>query len=77
MQETTAAQQEIIESRLITLGFNSVISLPTGSGKTWVAQEAIKETIQGGKRTIYLSPLRALARELYERWKVQFAPKSC
>lgn len=69
------AQQEILQSGLLTSGFNCILQMPTGSGKTWLAEQAIAHTLSQNRRAIYLTPLRALADELTSRWQQQFAPK--
>lgn len=38
-----------------------IVSVPTGSGKTYVATEAIRQTIEAGSTVIYTSPLKALS----------------
>jgi superfamily II RNA helicase len=38
-----------------------IVSAPTGSGKTWIAQKAIEEELAKGKRVWYTSPLKALS----------------
>lgn len=48
--------------------------MPTGSGKTWLAEHAVRDSLSRGRRAIYLAPLRALASELGERWRRVFAP---
>jgi len=68
------AQAEILAAGLLTTGFNCILQLPTGSGKTWLAEHAIRDALERGRRAIYLAPLRALATELAERWRVAFAP---
>ncbi|MEA1885220.1 MAG: DEAD/DEAH box helicase [Thermotogota bacterium] len=53
-------------------GGNAVIATPTGSGKTVVAFMAMQKKLKAGqkiKRTIYLSPTRALARQVYQDLK--------
>lgn len=53
-------------------GGNAVIATPTGSGKTVVAFMAMQKKLkvdQKVKRTIYLSPTRALARQVYQDLK--------
>ncbi len=46
--------------------------MPTGSGKTWLAELAIMDVLQRGMRAVYLTPLRALASELAARWQMRF-----
>ena len=70
----SAAQAEILASGLIHTGFNCILQMPTGSGKTWLAEQAIAAAIRNGARAIYLTPLRALASELVARWHTRFAP---
>ena len=41
--------------------------------KTWLAEHTISKIIQKGQRVIYLTPLRALAEELFLRWKEIFS----
>lgn len=65
----TDAQRDVIDSGILWGGFNCLLQMPTGSGKTWLAQQAIMRTVQAGRRAVYLTPLRALADELYTRWK--------
>lgn len=69
---TSPVQAEILEAGLLDSGFNCVIQLPTGAGKTWLAEQAIQSCIDRGKRALYLSPLRALAAELSDNWQEKF-----
>ena len=46
--------------------------MATGSGKTWLAQQAISAVLARNQRAIYLAPLRALATELAEVWQRGF-----
>ncbi len=73
-QNLSQVQQEILQSGLLTSGFNCILQMPTGSGKTWLAEQAIAHTLSQNRRAIYLTPLRALADELTSRWQRQFAP---
>jgi helicase len=66
-------QREIDDQGLLRSGFSVVLQLPTGSGKTWLAEQAIAEVLDHGQRAIYLTPLRALANELLERWSTRFS----
>jgi helicase len=65
-------QFEIYESCVLDSGFNCILQMQTGSGKTWLAEQAINKTLQQGLRAIYLSPLKALADELTVRWQERF-----
>lgn len=68
------AQHEVVERGLLDSGFNSILQLPTGSGKTWLAERAMEQVLNRGGRVIYLTPLRALAAELTDRWSAAFGP---
>lgn len=65
-------QAEVFERGLLDSGFNCVLQMPTGSGKTWLAERAIEQTLQQNFRAVYLSPLRALAAEMANRWQKKF-----
>lgn len=49
-----------------------LVSAPTGSGKTWIALEAIKGYLNQGKRAWYATPLKALSNSKYEEFKEEF-----
>jgi helicase len=68
----TPPQAEILSTGILESGFNCILQMPTGSGKTWLAEKLIKETVSTGFRAIFLTPLRALAEELYARWQKEF-----
>ena len=70
----TPSQAAVMERGLIDSGFNCVLQMPTGSGKTWLAEQAMAQVLGRGQRALYLTPLRALASELMERWRERFAP---
>jgi helicase len=67
------AQLEVDRRGLLSCGFHCVLQMPTGAGKTWLAERAIEEVLGRGGRAIYLTPLRAQADELEERWLKRFA----
>jgi helicase len=67
-------QSEVLQRGLLSSGFSCVLQMPTGSGKTWLAEQALAEVVRGGRRAVYLTPLRALADELAGRWQERFAP---
>src|SRR5262245_64988989 len=68
----TPPQAEVLASGFLDSGFSCVLQMPTGSGKTWLAERAIEDTLRRGYRAIYLTPLRALAAELTSRWQTTF-----
>ncbi|MBZ5720722.1 MAG: DEAD/DEAH box helicase [Acidobacteriia bacterium] len=70
--ELNPAQREIVERGLLTSGFSCVLQMPTGAGKTWLAEQAILATLRNGQRAVYITPLRALANELVEKWRQTF-----
>jgi helicase len=71
--ENLKNQQPITENRVLLSGFHCLLQMPTGSGKTWLAEQAISTTLEGGRRAIYLTPLRAMAEELSNRWCERFS----
>lgn len=73
MNSLFTPQTEVLEQGLLTSGFNCILQMSTGSGKTWLAEHAIEETLKHGHRAIYLTPLRALATEQMARWQERFA----
>lgn len=75
-RQLSPAQQEVLDLGLLDTGFDCILQMPTGSGKTWLAEEAIERVLRQGRRAVYLTPLRALARELAGRWGDRFAPHS-
>ncbi len=46
-------------------GANVLLSAPTGAGKTLVAEYAIEEAVDAGRRVIYTSPIKALSNQKY------------
>lgn len=64
-------QQQVVSSGLLDTGFPCLLQMATGSGKTWLAKQAIKKTLANGFRAIYLSPTRALAEETYRDLKLE------
>lgn len=52
---------------------NLVVSAPTSSGKTFVAEVAIlKEILENNKKAIYIAPLRSIASEKYREFKNKY-----
>jgi helicase len=65
-------QQEVVDRGLLNSGFPVVLQMPTGAGKTWLAEQAIRAVLEAGQRAVYVTPLRALANELVDRWTKAF-----
>ncbi len=51
---------EVIDARRSVL-----VAAPTGSGKTVVAEHALRQAVNDGKRAFYTSPIKALANQKY------------
>lgn len=49
-----------------------IVAAPTASGKTLIAEIAALQTVQRGKKVIYIVPLRALAHEKYREFKAKY-----
>lgn len=49
-----------------------LVTAPTGSGKTWIAQEEIRRLLGEGKRAWYTSPLKALTNSKYHEFREEF-----
>jgi len=52
-----------------------IVSAPTGSGKTYVAIEAMKEAMANDSTVIYTSPLKALSNTKYMEFTHLFGPE--
>lgn len=57
----------------LLVGKNLIVASPTASGKTLVAEIAcVKNVLEKGGKSIYLTPLKALAREKYNELKKSY-----
>ncbi len=54
-----------------------LVSAPTGSGKTWIASQAISDYLSRGLRTWYASPLKALSNSIYQEFRNEFGSSIC
>ncbi|MDR2443895.1 MAG: DEAD/DEAH box helicase, partial [Deltaproteobacteria bacterium] len=52
--------------------YDVIVSAPTGSGKTWIAKEAISHELELQHRTWYASPLKALSNSKYLEFGREF-----
>jgi ATP-dependent RNA helicase HelY len=53
-----------------------LVIAPTGSGKTWIAREAILAVIEKGGRAWYASPLKALSNSKWVEFGLHFDPEN-
>lgn len=53
-----------------------LVTAPTGSGKTWIAEQAMAQTLRQGGRTWYASPLKALSNAMYRDFALLFGPEN-
>ncbi|RYE52175.1 MAG: DEAD/DEAH box helicase [Sphingobacteriales bacterium] len=65
-------QLEVLQTGILHSGFNCVIQMPTGSGKTSLLTHCMEQFLNYGRKLIYLSPTKALALQTWNKWKVQF-----
>src|SRR5262245_42277398 len=65
------AQADVVGRGYLDSGFGLVLHMPTGSGKTWLAQRAVESVVAGNRRAVIVTPLRALAAELADQWAGQ------
>jgi ATP-dependent RNA helicase HelY len=53
-----------------------LVIAPTGSGKTWIAREAILSVLERGGRAWYASPLKALSNSKWTEFGLHFDPEN-
>lgn len=61
--------------RLATGGSDTLVVAPTGSGKTFIATQAIEAILEQGLRAVYTTPLKALSNTKFTEFKAKFEPK--
>ncbi|MFW9920608.1 MAG: DEAD/DEAH box helicase [Candidatus Thorarchaeota archaeon] len=71
--EPRGVQSESIEKGLLD-GGSILVCSPTGSGKTLVGEIALLRSVTSGKRGLYLTPLRALADQIFDTLKERYTP---
>src|SRR5947199_8681251 len=54
----------------------ALVAAPTGSGKTWVAEQAISEILAAGGVAWYTTPLQALSNQTLDRFSLLQRPES-
>src|SRR5438067_649946 len=55
-------------------GDDVLVVAPTGSGKTYIATEAIRRTLKKGNRAVYTTPLKALSNTKYNDFRHLYEP---
>ena len=71
-QSTDAKNGSDPGTSIIESGFNAVLQMPTGSGKTHRSAAAIRRACNSGLSAVYVTPTRALASELHDHWSVEW-----
>lgn len=67
-------QREAIE--YIEQGHSVIVSAPTGTGKTLIADYLIEQIITQGGEIIYTSPIKALSNQKYRQYSKLFGPEN-
>ncbi len=52
-----------------------LVTVPTGAGKTWIAEQAIARILKKGGKSWYASPLKALSNTKYSEFSKIFGPE--
>lgn len=74
IKELNPPQELAIKAGLL-LGKNMVVSAPTASGKTLIAELAIiNAVLNKKKKAVYIAPLKALGSEKYRDFKKRYGP---
>jgi superfamily II RNA helicase len=56
-------------------GIDTLVVAPTGSGKTFIATEAMKNLLKKGQRAVYTTPLKALSNTKFNEFQHTFGPE--
>lgn len=67
-------QREAIEH--IDRGESVLVSAPTGSGKTLIAERAISHAFEAGKRVVYTAPIKALSNQKYRDFRAVYGDQA-
>lgn len=75
-QGLTLDQFQIDSIESVKKGNSVVVSAPTGSGKTLIADFIIEQNLQLGKRVIYTSPIKALSNQKYRDFSRRYGEEN-
>jgi superfamily II RNA helicase len=65
----TLSDFQVRAVQAVRAGSNVLVGAPTGAGKTLVAEYAIEDAVQRGKRCIYTAPIKALSNQKYRDFR--------
>ena len=66
---------QVEAAQAIAEGQSIVVTAPTGSGKTLVAEAGIHLTLARGERTFYTTPIKALSNQKYSDFVISYGPE--
>jgi len=69
-------QSYIVRNKLHRKRCNLIITTPTSSGKTAMAEMVVARQMATGKKAVYVSPLKAVTSEKYREWTADAHPFS-
>ena len=58
----------------LAAGIDTLVVAPTGSGKTYIAIQAMRNLLEKGQHAIYTTPLKALSNTKYSEFQQTFGP---
>lgn len=59
----------------LAAGIDTLVVAPTGSGKTFIAIQAMRDLLKKGQHAIYTTPLKALSNTKYSEFQQTFGPE--
>ncbi len=65
-------QREALDA--VSEGHDVLVVAPTGAGKTFIATESIRRTMESKKRAVYTTPLKALSNTKFNEFRRLFEP---
>ncbi len=71
IERLTPPQEQALGKGLLE-GRNIVVSAPTASGKTLIAEISCVRSVLEGRKSVYVAPMRALVSEKYEEFKENY-----